>query len=121
MKKVLQLVALAVIGMLITGSYGAEAANYKKVTKVVKVVTKKVTKKTQALALQLDSGRRVHLDLIVKRRFKKKRVSEILKRAQIELKSGEVIYPEEVKYALVKKTNFVRVIMEGRAPRGDDE
>ena len=121
MKKIVQIIALAIIEMLITGASEAQAAKYKKVTEIVKVVTKKVTKKTQAAALELETGRKIHIDRVVKRRFKKKRISEILRRDQIELTNGEIIYPEEVQFALVPETRLIRVHMEGKSPRGDDE
>lgn len=121
MKKIVQIIALAVIGMLIAGASEVEAAStYKKVTEIVKVQTKKVTKTTKAEGLELETGRKIHLDRVVKRRFKKKRISEILRRDQIELTNGEIIYPEEVQFALVPETRLIRVQME-KSPRGDDE
>lgn len=121
MKKILQLIALAFTVMLMTGVSEAQASKYKKVTEIVKVETKKVTKKTEAAGIELETGRKIHMDKIVKRRWKKKKVSEILRRDQIELTNGEIIYPEEVQFALVPETRLVRVHMEGKAPRGDDE
>jgi len=122
MKKILQIITLAIIGMLITGASEAQgASSYKRVTEIVKVETKKVTKSTKAAGLELESGRKIHLDRVVKRRFKKKRISEILRRDQIELTNGEIIYPEEVQFALVPETRLIRVQMEEKAPRGDDE
>lgn len=122
MKKIVQLIALAVIGMLIAGASEVEAASsYKKVTEIVKVSTKKVTKSTKAAGLELETGRKIHIDRVVKRRFKKKKISEILRRDQIELTSGEIIYPEEVQFALVPETRLIRVHMAAKAPRGDDE
>jgi hypothetical protein len=122
MKKILQLITLAILAMIFAGASEAEASpKYKKVTEIVKVKTNNVTKKTQAAGLELDNGRKIHIDRVVKRRFKKKRISEILRRDQIELTNGEIIYPEEVQFALVPETRLIRVHMQGKAPRGDDE
>lgn len=122
MKKIVQLLALAAIGMLIAGASEVEAASrYKQVTEIVKVTTEKVTKSTKAEGLELGSGRKIHIDRVVKRRFKKKRVSEILRRDQIELTNGEIIYPEEVQFALVPETRLIRVRYDEKSPRGDDE
>jgi hypothetical protein len=122
MKKIVQFLALAVIGMLLAGASEVEAASrYKKITKIVKITTEKVTKSTKAAGLELGSGRKIHIDRVVKRRFKKKKVSEILRRDQIELTNGEIIYPEEVQFALVPETRLISVRYDERAPRGDDE
>ena len=111
MKTLVKLLLVVMVSFLsVQGSY---ASGLKSAGKMVKVSTEQVTKKTKALGLETYEGRTIDLDSVKKRFFRKKTVAEILNRAQIELKSGEIVYPEEVQFALVPKN--------GRYPKEFDK
>jgi len=101
MKTLVKVLLVVMVSFLsVQGSY---ASGLKSAGKMKKVSTEQVTKKTKALGLETYEGRTIDINSVKKRFFKKKTVAEILNRAQIELKSGEIVYPEEVQFALVPK------------------
>jgi hypothetical protein len=72
----------------------------------------------KAKGMETWDGDKVSLRRIKKVYGKKHNMVEVLKRAQIELTSGDIVYPEEVKYVLVSK-GFFRTSKE-RVPHNDD-
>jgi hypothetical protein len=128
MKLLIQITLLLTV-MLALGNT-AEAAS----KKTKRVRAERVTKKTEAKGIETYGGRIVKLTSIKKRLFRKKNIAEILRRGQIELSNGEILYPEEVEFALVPASqraefNNVRIPKDderapkdddGRAPRDDD-
>ncbi|MBT7610267.1 MAG: hypothetical protein HN576_10955 [Bacteriovoracaceae bacterium] len=89
-------------------------ANQDKVS--VKVATTTSIKK--AKAMETWDGDKVSLWRIKKMYGKKHNMVEVLKRAQIELTSGDIVYPEEVRFVIVSK-GFFRSKKE-RVPHSDD-
>jgi hypothetical protein len=82
----------------------------------VKVATSKSLKK--AKAMETWDGDKVSLRRVKRVYGKKHNMVEVLKRAQIELTTGDIIYPEEVRFVLVSKGWF-RSSKE-RVPHNDD-
>ena len=84
--------------------------------KVLKTATAKSIKK--AKSMETWDGEKISLKKVKSIRGKKKDMLEVLRRAQIELVTGDVIYPEEVQYVIVPKGIF-RSSKE-RVPHNDD-
>lgn len=96
-----------------------------KENKVKRVRAERVTTKTDAKGIETYGGRIVKLSSIKKKLFRKKTIVEILNRGQIELSNGEILYPEEVEFALVpesqrKPIDVARIPDDERAPKDDD-
>jgi hypothetical protein len=88
----------------------------------------------KAKGMETWNGDKISLRHVKKLNNKKNKMVEVLRRAQIELTSGDIIYPEEVRFVLISKGYF-RTQKErvphnddttgddgsvGRAPHGDD-
>lgn len=103
----------------------ADAADLKSLAKTALVVKIEVEQINEAmnkagLGFETDKGEIYSLNEIQKRGFKKTTIKDVLQREQIELKNGEVIYPEEVKYGLIfGRAVGVRSGVE-KAPHEDD-
>ena len=82
----------------------------------IKVASSSSMKK--AKAMETWDGDKVSLRRIKRKYGKKHNMVEVLKRAQIELTSGDIVYPEEVRFVIVSK-GFFRSKKE-RVPHSDD-
>ena len=76
------------------------------------------TSMKKAKAMETWDGDKVSLRRIKKVYGKKHNMVEVLRRAQIELTSGNIIYPEEVRYVIISK-GFFRSQKE-KVPHNDD-
>jgi hypothetical protein len=82
----------------------------------IKVASSSSMKK--AKAMETWDGDKVSLRRIKRKYGKKHNMIEVLKRAQIELTSGSIIYPEEVRYVIISKSTFRS--QKEKVPHSDD-
>lgn len=83
---------------------------------VLKTATATSIKK--AKAMETWEGHKISLNKVKAIKGKSKDMLEVLRRAQIELVTGDIIYPEEVQYVIVPRGTF-RSSKE-RVPHNDD-
>lgn len=94
MKALIQVLTLIALSFVI--NQGANAQSAESVEKVPATV---VTANAEVSSLELYDGDRISVSQI---RRRSNRAGEILRSAQIELNNGEIVYPEEVRYAVVR-------------------
>jgi hypothetical protein len=70
---------------------------------IIRLEAQRVNKETEAAGMETYHGQVISLQDIKKRFFQKKTIAEVLSRSQIELSNGEIVYPEEVRFALVPR------------------
>jgi hypothetical protein len=106
------LMAVTLFVLSITFSAGSQA---RELTKVKKVHVESA-EKTERVAKGFETyrGRAFSLNQV---RGKNTSIVEVLRRHQIEMTSGEIVYPEEVEYVLVPAAVKAP---KAKAPHGDD-
>jgi len=96
MKALVQVLTLVVLSFMVNN------ANAQSSESVVKVPATKVAAHAEVASLELYDGDRINVAQI---RRHSNRAGEILGRSQIELNDGQIVYPEEVRYAVVRGLN----------------
>ena len=114
---------MTLLALSLTFSHGAMARLPKNPLLIKKIPVETVKSSTKALGLETYEGRKIALSAVKKKWFTKKTLHEVLKRDQIELKNGEIIYPEEVEFGLALKKYMANRASNpyGRAPKDDEE
>ncbi|MBT3583379.1 MAG: hypothetical protein HN509_00620 [Halobacteriovoraceae bacterium] len=113
MKRLLKLLILALIPFAMMASESIASDKYKKLAKLKQVSTTQVTARTVAKGMETFYGERISLREVKKRWFRKKTIKEVLSREEIELSNGQILYPNEIEFALVPKY--------ARPPKGDEK
>ena len=107
---------LTYIVIVLTLAFAEEALASQSEKAVLKTATPQSIAK--AKVMETWEGTKISLKKVKSIKGKKKNMLEVLRRAQIELVTGEVIYPEEVQYVIIQKS-FFRSSKE-RVPHNDD-
>lgn len=96
MKALIQVLTLIVMSFAI--NYGANAQD----AAIEKVPAEVVEASAEVDSLELYDGDKIS---VVEIRSHSRRAGAILHSSQIELKNGEIVYPEEVRFAMVRGTS----------------
>lgn len=95
--------------------------------KYVKIPVQKISAITKVIALKTYEGKVIPVQMIKGlTKIVKIKAYKILSKPQLELKSGEIVYPEEIKFFISKakksskKSMFNKIKKHFRAPEGDD-
>tara|TARA_R110000868_G_scaffold377142_6_gene642415 strand:+ start:1900 stop:2232 length:333 start_codon:yes stop_codon:yes gene_type:complete len=94
MKAVIQVLTLIALSFAFNNSANAQSAEAD-----IKVPATRVEASAQVNALELYDGETIN---VVQIRRRNNSAGSILGASQIELNNGEIVYPEEVRYALVR-------------------
>lgn len=111
------------LGILLLATF--ETAYSKDV--MVKIPSSRIKRSTKVLGMRTFAGKLIAVKMIRGLRNKVKvKVLDIMKKPQIELKNGEIIYPEEIHFFYTKKKSYkksykkLKQPITYRAPEGDD-
>jgi len=122
-KQILSVIlALGAFALMIGAADAADLKALARTNLIVKVTVQEMNEALDKAAAGIETrdGEIFSLNDIKKEGFHRKSVKEVLERAQIELKRGDIIYPEEVKYALIINRGLgLRPGVE-KAPHEDD-
>ncbi len=125
MKKLI-MYTLITLALIFSEDALAQEASKSKEVSVYKVTNKGLKK---AKGMVTWNGASISIAKVKKLRRKKNNMLDILRRAQIELLSGEIIYPEEVRFVLIPSGPKTRSPHDGdskinetilKAPHGDE-
>lgn len=93
MKALVQVLTLIALSFVINSGAHAQSADLKKVPAT------RVEASAEVSSLELYDGDRIN---VINIRRRSNRAGEILGSSQIELNNGEIVYPEEVRFAVVR-------------------
>lgn len=94
MKALIQVLTLIALSFVIN-----QGASAQSVETLEKVPATRVEASAEVDSLELYDGDRIN---VIQIRRHSNRAGEILGQSQIELNNGEIVYPEEVRYAVVR-------------------
>lgn len=94
MKALIQVLTLIALSFVIN-----QGANAQSVETLEKVPATRVEASAEVDSLELYDGDRIN---VIQIRRRTNRAGEILGQSQIELNNGEIVYPEEVRFAVVR-------------------
>lgn len=123
MKTLLSVIlALGAFAWMISTADAADLKSLARTSLIVKVEVEAISEamNKSALGIETERGEVYSLNEITRRGIKRTTIKEIMQREQIELKNGDVLYPEEIRYGLLlERAMGTRPGIE-KAPHEDD-